>query len=484
MKKNSGVLMPILSLPNRYGCGDFGQSAYDFIDRLKDTGFSIWQILPLQPLGFGYSPYQPYSSAAMDELYISLDNLVEEKLLTKDEVQPLHEDSTKIYYKEVREYKNQLLEKAYSRFKENASFKKFKKEEWVKNYAIFISLKKKNHLRPWMEWEEAEKFYPEKKELDLKEFEKQINYEIFVQYILLKQWKALKKYANRNKIKILGDIPFYVGQDSEDVWLHKDMFLLHEQGSPKFIAGCPPDIFASTGQRWGNPIYDWEAIEKDDFKFWMNRLEYVSRLYDITRIDHFRAFHNYWKIPATCSTAMVGEWVLAPGKKFFTQLFEKYPNINIVAEDLGDGMEGVYELRDEFHLKGMCITQQMFDGHYYGDIKENLIVYTGTHDNYPIEAWYYSLSKEHQQEVDEKMQEFGFGDYGTVDAIIEYTLSLSAETAILPIFDILRLGEKGRINTPGLLDEKNWTMKISSFDSFDKELPHLHELLKKYKRIR
>ena len=181
---------------------------------------------------------------------------------------------------------------------------------------------------------------------------------------------------------------------------------------------------------------------------------------------------------------MVGEWVLAPGNKFFTQLFEKYPNINIVAEDLGDGMEGVYELRDEFHLKGMCITQQMFDGHYYGDIKENLIVYTGTHDNYPLEAWYYSLCKEHQQEVDEKMQKFGFGDYGTVDAIIEYTLSLSAETAILPIFDILRLGEKGRINTPGLLDEKNWTMKISSFDSFDKELPHLHELLKKYKRIR
>lgn len=165
MKKNSGVLMPILSLPNRYGCGDFGQSAYDFIDRLRDTGFSIWQILPLQPLGFGYSPYQPYSSAAMDELYISLDNLVEEELLTKDEVQPLHEDSTKIYYKEVREYKNQLLEKAYSRFKENASFKKFKKEEWVKNYAIFISLKKKNHLRPWMEWEEAEKFYPEKKRI-------------------------------------------------------------------------------------------------------------------------------------------------------------------------------------------------------------------------------------------------------------------------------------------------------------------------------
>ncbi len=483
MTRESGVLMPVVSLPSPYGVGDFGISAYEFINRLSDTGFSIWQILPLQPLGYGSSPYQPYSSKAMDELYISIEWLLEQHLLEESEVEKLHEDSNVIHYAEVREYKNKLFKKAYARFTPSEEYEAFKKEEWVNNYAIFITLKKKNDLKSWLEWPDEEKFYPEKKELDLTPLQEQIEYEIFLQYIALKQWNELKGYANSRHIQIMGDIPFYVGHDSDDVWWNKKMFLLDATGHAKFIAGCPPDSFAATGQRWGNPIYNWKAIEKDDFKFWMDRLEYMSRLYDITRIDHFRAFYNYWKIPSSCPTAMVGKWVLAPGKEFFTALFEKYPNIRIVAEDLGDGMEGVYKLRDYFHLKGMCLVQQMFDGHCYEDIDENLIVYTGTHDNYPIEAWYYSLPKEHQEEVDKELQKLGYGNYGTVDAIVEFTLSRKAETAILPMFDILRLGEKGRINTPGLLDEKNWAWKISSFNSFDKELGRLHDLLVKYNRV-
>lgn len=483
MSRESGVLMPIVSLPSPYGVGDFGISAYEFINRLSDTGFSIWQILPLQPLGYGSSPYQPYSSKAMDELYISIEWLLEQHLLEENEVEKLHEDSNVIHYAEVREYKNKLFKKAYARFKPDEAYEEFKKEEWVNNYAIFITLKKKNELKSWLEWPDNEKFYPEKKKLDLAPLQEQIDYEIFLQYIVLKQWNELKGYANSRHIRIMGDIPFYVGHDSDDVWWNKKMFLLDATGHAKFIAGCPPDSFAATGQRWGNPIYNWKAIEKNDFKFWMDRLEYMSRLYDITRIDHFRAFYNYWKIPASCPTAMEGKWILAPGKEFFTALFKKYPNIQIVAEDLGDGMEGVYKLRDYFHLKGMCLVQQMFDGHCYEDISENLIVYTGTHDNYPIEAWYHSLPKEHQAEVDKELQKLGYGNYGTVDAIIEFTLSRKAETAILPMFDILRLGEKGRINTPGLLDEKNWLWKISSFNSFDKELGHLHDLLYKYNRL-
>ena len=483
MNKESGVLMPIQSLPSPYGCGDFGISAYEFINRLSNTGFRIWQILPLQPLGYGSSPYQTYSSKAMDELYISIDALLEDGLLQQDEVKKYYEDSNRIHYKEVRNYKSKLFKKAFSRFIPDESYETFKKEDWVNEYAIFNVLRKKNNGAPWVNWSDEEKFYPEKKTLDLKKYKNKIEYEIFLQYELLKEWNNLKEHAQRMHIQIMGDIPFYVGQDSDDVWWHKDMFLLDEKGNPKFIAGCPPDYFSETGQRWGNPIYNWKAIEKDGFKFWMNRLEYVSRLYDITRIDHFRAFYDYWKIPATCPTAIEGKWILAPGKKFFTLLFEKYPNINIVAEDLGDKMKNVYKLRDAFHLKGMTITQQAFDGHYYGDTGENLIAYTGTHDNAPIEDWYHALPQEHQEEIDTNLEKLGWGNYGIVDAMIEFTLSRNASTAIIPMFDILRLGAKGRINTPGTLDEKNWAWKISSFDSFDKELGHLHDLLVKYNRI-
>lgn len=480
MKKDAGILMPILSLPNPYGCGDFGKEAYAFVDKVCDIGFSTWQILPLQPLGYGASPYQPYSSKAMDELYISLDVLKDWGLIEK--VEPFNANASTISYQEVREFRNKYLWEAFYKYEGDEGFWNFANEKWVNDYAIFLTLKKKNELRSWQEWPEEEKFYPENKELDLSKYEIEILFEKFIQYMLKVQWTHLREYANSKGIQIMGDVPFYVGLDSEDVWWHKDMFLLDKKGKPTSIAGVPPDSFSKTGQRWGNPIYDWQAIEKDNFKFWIERLSFAASMYDIVRIDHFRAFSTFWKVDAECPTAMVGEWVEAPGYKFFEELYRQYPNINIVVEDLGDNMEDVYKLKDHFGLKGMIITQQMMDGHYYKDTLVHQICYTGTHDNAPVASWFDSLKPKHKEEVLKGLKRAKAVNVNIVDAMNSFAMSRSAETVVLPMCDILRLSDEGRINTPGLLSEKNWAWKLSDFKAFDKERNRLQKLLIKNKR--
>lgn len=476
--------MPVLSLPSKYGCGDFGKVAYEFVDKIAKAGFSIWQILPLQPLGYGESPYQPYSSKAMDELYISLDMLVDDGLLLKNEVKPFCEEEITIKYQEVRKYKNELLKIAYSRFKPTKEFLEFKELEWVNDYAIFLTFKKENELRSWQDWDNELKFYPEDKNVDLEEYREKIDYEIFIQYLLTTQWNNLRKYANKKGLKIMGDVPFYVGLDSEDVWWNKDSFLLGDDARPTFIAGVPPDSFSATGQRWGNPIYDWERIEETGFKFWLDRLHFASEIYNIVRIDHFRAFSTFWKIPSWCDTAMEGEWIEAPGYKLFETLFKTYPDINIVAEDLGDNMDDVYVLRDHFDLKGMVITQQMFDGLNFGDTGVKSIAYTGTHDNDTIEGWFNKMDPVRQLEVIKGLYDLGYKNGVIADAMVEFTLTRSAETAILPVCDILRLSSNARINAPGQLSTCNWAWRLTDFESLDEELPRIKKLLKETNRTR
>ena len=481
MKKEAGILMPVLSLPNSHGCGDFGKEAYAFVDRIAEIGFSIWQILPLQPLGYGASPYQPYSSKAMDELYISLDLLHEWGFI--ENLEPFNEKADRIAYEDVRKYRNKYLWEAFYKYEGSDAFWSFCNEKWVNDYAVFLTLKKKNELHSWQEWPEDEKFYPEKGNLDLSRYELEILFEKFVQYVLKVQWDNLRRYANEKNIQIMGDVPFYVGLDSEDVWWHKDMFLLDKKGKPTSIAGVPPDSFSKTGQRWGNPIYDWEAIEKDDFGFWIDRLSFAAKQYDIVRIDHFRAFSTYWKVPASCPTAMEGKWIEAPGYKFFEALYRKYPDINIVVEDLGDHMEDVYKLKDHFGLKGMIITQQFMDGHYYGDTIENQICYTGTHDNAPIAQWFKELKPKHREEVLAGLKKAKAVNVNVVDAMNSFAMSRKAQLVVLPMCDILRLGQEGRINVPGLLSEKNWAWKLVDFKAFDKEAKRLHKLLIKNRRL-
>ena len=333
-KRKSGILMPISSLPSAHGIGDFGVKSYEFVDLIKEAGFSIWQILPLNPLGYGNSPYQPYSSKAMDDLYISLDFLNDEGLVLK--AGEYNKDLNTVEYEEVREYKQHFYKRAFKNFKKDEEYFEFIKNDWVYDYAVFLTLKKSNNLMCWNEWPKSMKDWILDSKFDISKYEDSIEFELFIQYTLYKQWNNLKAYANSKGIEIMGDLPIYVGIDSDDVWANQDLFLLNKKGRPTFIAGVPPDYFCKTGQRWGNPLYDWEKLKETGFKFWIERLSHNSKLFDIIRIDHFRAFDTYWKIPASHETAEHGKWIEAPGYEFFDKVFEELPDINIVVEDLGN----------------------------------------------------------------------------------------------------------------------------------------------------
>ncbi len=478
--RKAGILMPVASLPATTGIGDFGPTSYTFIDLIKKNGMKIWQILPLNPLGFGNSPYQPYSSKAMDELYISLELLQEEGLL--ESVKPYREKSKSIDYEKVRAYKEKQLKKAFLNFKPNAAFKKFIQQEWLQNYAVFLTLKKANDHRCWNEWPLDQKTWIKNKKYNIEMHQNEIQYELFLQYIVHKQWKNLRRYANSKGIQIMGDIPIYVGIDSEDVWANQKSFLLDKDGRPRFIAGVPPDFFSEEGQRWGNPLYNWKQIEKNDFEFWLDRLAYNQQLFDIIRIDHFRAFDTYWKIPASCPTAIIGKWVEAPGYALFNAIYKKYPRMNIVAEDLGDLRPEVLELRDHFNLMGMRIVQHSFDEEGMKQDRKHVIAYTGTHDNETIQSWFKGLELSEKNRVKNYLSKNGYRYADVVDNMIQYTLSSEAKITILPIGDILKQGASGRINTPGTVGSPNWEYRISDFEELKKRFGVIKKMMKKAKR--
>lgn len=482
--REAGILLPLASLPSDYGIGDMGKYSFELIDLLKSGGFRIWQILPLNPLGYGNSPYQPYSSFAGDEIYISLDTLYSEGLL---EVKPpkFQPKNKYVDYEKVRVYKEHYLKKAFDNFIPNVAYDEFVEQQWVYQYAVFLTLKKKNDLRCWNEWNIEQKEWIKTKELDVSVYEEEIRYEMFVQYLFYHQWMKVKSYANENGIKIMGDIPFYVGIDSLDVWSNQECFLLGADGKPTFIAGVPPDYFSATGQRWGNPIYDWEYLKKQNYQFWLDRIAYNSKLFDIIRIDHFRAFDTYWKIPATCETAIEGEWLEAPGYEVFDLIVKNFPDVLIVAEDLGDLREEVHVLKNHYGLKGMKIVQFTFDpnenNNNFEDIT-NMVIYTGSHDNQTIRGWYQSQEKKTQVAIRKSLKKSGYEDKIISKRFVNLTLDSIGEMAILPMQDLINLGDEGRINTPGTLGSPNWEWKLTSFRKFKKEIGYLRELIKECKR--
>ncbi|MGI6644907.1 MAG: 4-alpha-glucanotransferase [Bacilli bacterium] len=486
-QKETGILLAISSLPSRHGIGDFGPRAYQFIDLLEENGLDLWQILPLNPLGYGNSPYQPYSSKAIDEIYISLTQLQRDKLLPK-RIATFHPKSVRVDYTEVRMFKLPYLRKAYEKFiKENRrGFKAFKKRNpWVYNYALFITFKKHNYDALWLYWPIEFKDYPLHKNLDLSYFEEEIEFNMWLQFIAYKQWQKLHRYAKKHGINLVGDIPIYVGIDSVDVWENRDTFLLDKNGFPTHVAGVPPDYFSKTGQRWGNPLYDWEYLEKTNFAFWKDRLGYNSKLFDVIRIDHFRAFDTYWKIPADCPTAEVGEWILAPGYKLFDELLKTYPDLKIVAEDLGDLREEVLVLRDHYDLPGMEIVQFAYEIGEDSSIKypkTNRLVYTGTHDNQTLKGWFTSFPLKKQLEIIEDLANRGFTYEDPMDSFLAYTLSSTARIAIFPLQDVLGLDDRARFNTPGTIGRPNWEWKLKNFTQTKKRLAFLGELNKKYRK--
>lgn len=474
MEKKVGILFPISALPNAYGVGDFGENAYSFVDKLAKASLSIWQILPLNPLGYGNSPYQPLSSQAGDEIYLSLDSFVKEGLLKSEEVTYFHSDYPFVNYQEVRKIKEELYQKAFSRFVENETYQQFINDHsWVKDYALFRVFKNQNQEQSWIEWENKYKNYFTQKSFSLIPFTKEIDYQIFLQYYFFKQWKELKEYANDKGIIIIGDMPIYVGLDSVDVWTNQSSFLLEEDGTPSFVAGVPPDYFSKYGQRWGNPIYDWNYLQQHHFQFWIERMKAAQQMYDQVRIDHFRAFDTYWKIPASEATAIIGEWIEAPGYELFDTLYQEIPDLSVLAEDLGDLRNEVYALRDHYHLKGMYV----FQFHYQEDFDfEKVVVYTGTHDNDTLVGWIQSLSEKEVKKVKEFVEEYD--ETELYQKIIHYCLDLDASHIIIPVWDIMGCNDSCRFNVPGKIGSPNWEFRLTSFDEFDTYLEAFSYMLK------
>ena len=484
--EKAGILWPLASLNGNHGIGDFGKASYDFIDISKKAGFDMWQILPLNPLGYGNSPYQPYSSYAGDEVYISLDMLYEDGLLD-EKVAPLKQED-RIDYNFVRDFKGKYLKKAYEKFKEKGldkteAYKEFLKFDFVYDYAVFISFKKDNDLIAWNEWPQEQKSWIIDRKLDLSPYEEQIGYEIFVQYIFYVQWMKLKAYANKNGLKIIGDIPFYVGLDSLDVWQNQKYFEITEEGKPILIAGVPPDAFSDLGQRWGNPIYKWDELEKDDFKFWIDRLAYNAKLYDIVRLDHFRAFDTYWQIDAKNDTAVEGEWICAPGFKLFDKITEELKDVEFIAEDLGTMMPGVYKLRDHYDLKGMVIIQENlrpWEDHLV-DARENSVAYPGTHDNKTLFQWYGELSEEQKESIVKYFRGLGIDNGDLAIDFFDYSMGLPSEYVIVSLGDILGFGEEARINEPSTLNDKNWSFKLKDLSAFANKEEAIRKSIEKNK---
>ncbi len=483
----SGILMPVFSLPSPYGIGTFGTAAYKFVDFLKDSGQKYWQILPLGPTSYGDSPYQTFSSFAGNPYFIDLDKICYEGLLSLDEIAEYSKEGDTIDYGFLYYNRFKLLKIAFSRFKADESYSNFCLENsfWLDEYAVFMTLKNLHNDRPTDEWkekyrhggndiiEEIKKGYPDS-----------VNFYKFLQYKFMGQWFELKNYANDKGIKIIGDIPIYVAFDSADVWASPSQFLLDENLMPKAVAGCPPDAFSSTGQLWGNPLYNWEEMKKDNYAWWEKRLRASFKMYDIVRIDHFRGFEAFYSIPFGSKTAETGSWVKGPGIKFFKTLEEKIGDMPVIAEDLGFLTEDVREMLMSSGYPGMKVLQFAFDTREENDYlphnyPKNCVVYTGTHDNNTIRGWIEEVS---ESAVTHAQKYLAADRSNLTDALIRAAMQSVADTCILMMPDILYKGEDGRINVPSTLGGNwIWRMKPSELDNVSRE--HIYSLTSLYGRI-
>lgn len=474
--------MPLSSLPSKHGIGDFGENSFEFISLLKKAGIKFWQLLPLNPLGGGNSPYQSVCSFAIDPIYIDLNQLYDEGLV--DELKTFNQKKKRVDYPKVREFKMSILWKAFSRESDTkkTAFKTFIKENpWIDAYAKYLVLLTKNNFKEWWFWPKEERYDYYQKTFDYTEFDNEILFTKWCQYIAYKQFLKLKKYANDNSIKLMGDIPFYVSGDSSDAWSNQDEFLLDEYDRPRKIAGVPPDYFNENGQRWGNLIYDWEYMKDDHFTFWISRVQHAAKFFDYLRIDHFRAFDTYWAINPDCPTAIDGKWEKAYGDEFFKELEKSDINISLFAEDLGEPAPGVVFLRDKYNLPGMNVIQFTILDNEAKEI-ENQIIYTGTHDSDTLKGWINSLKESDKEILKIALREKNAVGRSLFDKLLNYVLSSVCNYACIPMWDYLRLDTNSRMNTPGTCGSPNWEFRITSFGDFIKSLNDIKGRLTKYKR--
>lgn len=493
MDRSSGVIMHISSLPGKYGIGTFGEEAYKFGDFLKEAGQKYWQILPLGPTSFGDSPYQSFSAFAGNPYFIDFDLLRKDGLLEKEDYESVDFGSNEedIDYGIIFRNKMKVLRKAYenSKSKDIKELKLFIEEEdaWLDDYALYMSVKNSFDLRSWQTWDEDIRLRkPEAMFKYKEELKDDISYWKFLQFEFFKQWTKLKTYLNELGIEIIGDMPIYVAEDSADVWANPDAFMLDKETlRPLKVAGCPPDIFSATGQLWGNPIYDWNHMEKDHYKWWIDRIRQSFKIYDVLRIDHFKGFESYWSIPYGDKTAENGEWVKGPGIKVFNAIKDALGDVNIIAEDLGTLTEETIKLRNDTGYPGMKILTFAFDSDYNNpflphNYDKNFIVYTGTHDNDTVRGW---MEKTGEKEYVEKAIEYLklTEEEGYSWGFIRSAWSSVADIAIAQMQDFLDLGNSARMNLPSTLGINwRWRMKARAYDN--KLAKRMKEMTKIYGR--
>lgn len=472
-ERASGILLHPTSLPGRYGIGDIGPQAIAWLDFLAEAGCSLWQVLPLGPTGYGDSPYQCFSAFAGNPYLISPEELLKDRLLLPEDLDDLPAfPTTKVDFGPVITWKLELLDKAFLRYKAG-SFTALQSEmedfrqshaHWLDDFAIFMALKEAHAGQPWTTWEaelrdrlpEALAGFREKYLLDIQK-------QIFRQFLFYRQWGKLRAHARSKGIQIIGDIPIFVAHDSSDVWANRELFYLNEIGQPTYVAGVPPDYFSTTGQRWGNPLYRWKVHQASGFSWWLDRIRSVLELVDIIRLDHFRGFAGYWRVPGKAKTAEKGRWIKAPGKALLKIVKNSLGSLPIIAEDLGVITPDVTALRDGFNLPGMKVIQFAFasglnDQFLPHEHVKNSVVYTGTHDNDTTRGWYERVSEEERDFYRRYMGRSG--EDVSWDFIRAAWMSVGV-FALAPLQDFLSLGNEARMNCPGS-PSGNWTWRMES----------------------
>ena len=487
-KRSSGILLHITSLPSPYGIGSMGKEAYRFIDFLKKAGQSYWQMLPIGPCGYGDSPYQSFSAFAGNPYLIDLDTLIDEGLLTHDEVEAVRWGSSPgaTDYGAMYEKRLAVLRKAYGRFRAGVpgGLEAYIEREkaWLPDYALFMAVKKHFGDGPWTDWPEDIRLRRagavEKYRAELAD---EIELQYFLQYKFDGQWRALLDRAHENGIKIIGDIPIYVPLDSADVWTEPESFQLKRTRRPRVVAGCPPDAFTRDGQYWGNPIYDWGKMERDGFSWWLRRIGMAQRRFDVVRIDHFRGLESYWSIPAENRTARKGHWEKGPGTAFVDTVRRAFPDMEFIAEDLGFLTPEVRRLVKYSGWPGMKVLEFAFDPREPSDYlphtyDENCVCYTGTHDNETLSQWCAGQSGE---VIDYARDYLGISDGDDLDdAVIRAGIDSKAGLFVAQMQDWLHLGAEARMNIPGRLIRENWSWRMTEGQADDALAGHILALTK------
>ena len=494
-ERSSGILFHPTSLPGKYGIGTLGKEAYAFIDFLKKSRQKLWQIFPLGPTGYGDSPYQSFSSFAGNPYLIDFDLLIEAHLLSEEDLRDVFFGDNEEYidYGAIYNQKYPLLRKAYENFKSSdnhemrENLEHFKRENasWLNDYSLYISLKNHFNGLPWNEWAHDIKNREHGAMEHYKnELADDIEYHNFIQFLFFKQWGDVKRYANENGIKIIGDIPIFVAADSSDAWANPEIFLFDEERKPVKVAGVPPDYFSATGQLWGNPLYNWQKLKETNYSWWVERVRANLSTCDIIRIVHFRGFEAYWAVPYGDDTAINGQWEPGPGIDLFNAIKSQLGELPIIAEDLGLMTQGVIDLREATGFPGMKILGFAFDSGEENDYlphtyTKNCVVYTGTHDNDTLIGWFQKAKEEDRQFARDYLNSRS-DDEIHWDAI-RGAWSSVANMAISPVQDFLGLGSEARINTPGVA-AGNWQWRLRHGVLTDELAERIAKLTRVYSR--